>query len=79
MPTDNYAGLWRRIYPNTDLVAWVNQGRVRFQDPTRGDEAVTLGRESDWLQAPLRLECGRRHAHYFAHVLGASEADAPPP
>lgn len=71
VPTGRYAYMWRRIYVNTDLVAWVSKNEVKFFDPVRGDDTVYLGSESDWAQAPSRLACGRRNGHYFARVLGS--------
>ena len=70
-PTGRYRFMWRRIYLNTDLVAWVSKNEVKFFDPLRGDDTVYLGSESDWAQAPRRLVCGRRGGHYFARVLGS--------
>ncbi len=74
VPTDLRGTVARRIYVNTDLVAWVNDGWVRFVDPTRGDNEVNLGRASAWERAPLRLACGRRNGHYFAKVLASRES-----
>jgi hypothetical protein len=73
LPTDVRGDLAQRLYINTDLVAWVRSGWVKFVDPTRGDPMVLLGRESDWITAPPRLVCGRRNGHYFARLLGAHE------
>jgi hypothetical protein len=69
LPTGRYGNMWRRIYLNTDLVAWVSRGEVKFFDPVQGDDTVYLGPESDWARAAPRLACGRRHGHYFAKVL----------
>ncbi len=73
LPTDTVGPMSRRLYINTDVVAWVSSGWVRFQEPLRGDDMVVLGRESDWLKAPLRLACGRRQGHYFARVLDSAD------
>jgi len=73
LPTDTRGQMLRRLYINTDVVAWVSWGWVKFQEPLRGDDMVVLGRESDWLKAPLRLACGRHQGHYFARVLGAAD------
>lgn len=67
--TEQERGVWRRVYINTDLTAWVSHGWVKFQDPTRGDGLVLVGRESDWANAPPRLICGRHDGHFFAKVL----------
>ena len=72
-PTDTRGPTSRRLYMNTDVVAWVSAGRVKFQEPLRGDDMVVLGRESDWVKAAPRLTCGRRHGHYFARVPGPLE------
>jgi hypothetical protein len=69
LPTNRYGNMWRRIYLNTDLVAWVSRGEVKFFDPAQGDDTVYLGPESDWARAAPRLVCGRRHGHYFAKAL----------
>ena len=70
-PTGRYAYMWRRIYLNTDLVAWVSKNEVKFFNPVHGDDTVYLGSESDWAQAPRRLACGRRNGQYFARVLSS--------
>jgi hypothetical protein len=73
LPMDTRGPTSRRLYMNTDVVAWVSWGWVKFQEPLR-DEMIVLGRESDWVSNPPRLACGRHHGHYFATVL-----DSPPP
>ena len=62
---------WQRHYFNTDLLAWVSHGEVKFFDALHGDDPVNLGLESDWRKAPLRLVCGRAYGHYFARVLNS--------
>jgi hypothetical protein len=69
LPTDMRGAAARRLYINTDVVAWVSSGWVKFQEPLRGDDMALLGRENDWLKAPLHLACGREHGHYFANVM----------
>jgi hypothetical protein len=69
VPTGRYGYMWRRIYINTDLIAWVSRGELKFFDPVRGDDIVYLGSENDWARAPLRLSCGRRGGHSFASLL----------
>jgi hypothetical protein len=69
-PTDNRGTTWRRYYINSDLVAWVSHDEVKFTDQLRDDNIVHLGRESDWLRAPMKMSCGRSGRHYFATVLG---------
>jgi Glycosyltransferase family 87 len=73
-PLDNWGGTWQRYYFNTELIAWLSHGEVKFMDPWHDDSAV-LGRESDWLRAPQRMVCGRRGRHYFAKVLGPAPAN----
>jgi len=64
---------WRRRYVNTDLLAWVSGGELRFVDTLHGDDPIDLGRESDWARAALPLVCGRRGSHYFARVRDTHE------
>jgi len=71
--TEHYGEYWRRLYMNTDLVASVSHGSVMFLNPLRGGPTIYLGRESDWVKAPLPLACGRRNGRYFARVLEAKE------
>jgi hypothetical protein len=66
--TEHNGDSWRRLYVNTDLIASVGHGSVKFLDPLRGGPTVYLGRESDWAKAPLPLVCGRRNGRYFARV-----------
>jgi hypothetical protein len=72
LPTDVRGDLAQRLYINTDLIAWVSHGWVKFRDPTGGDPMVLLGSESDWLNRPPRLVCGRSNGHYFARLQGPS-------
>ena len=58
-----------RRYGNTDLVAWVSHGSVKFFQPTIGGDIVYLGPESDWTKAPIPVRCGRRSGRYFASLL----------
>jgi hypothetical protein len=74
VPTDARGAMSRRLYMNSDVVAWVSYGWVKFQEPLRGDDMVVLGSESEWLKGPVPLVCGRRHGHYFARVLSSSDA-----
>jgi hypothetical protein len=67
--TEHSHDIWRRYYVNTDLVALVSLGAVKFFDPSRGGQMVYLGPESNWAHAPVQLTCGRRDDHYFATVL----------
>lgn len=67
--TVHFGNAWRRLYGATDIVAWISNGRVKFSDQIRPSGVVDLGSESDWMKAPMRLDCGRRDGVYFAHVL----------
>jgi Glycosyltransferase family 87 len=71
--TEHSGEVWRRYYVNTDLVALVSFGSVKFFDPNRGGLMVDLGPESSWANAPMQLACGRRDDHYFATVLKSKE------
>jgi hypothetical protein len=73
MRTERHGGVWRRLYVNTDLVALVFHGSVKFSNPVRGGPMVDLGRESDWANAPQRLTCGRRNGRYFANLIISGE------
>jgi hypothetical protein len=68
----HYGDVWRRIYGATDIVAWISKGRVKFSDQIRPHGVIDVGSESDWANAPLRLDCGRRKGVYFANVLPKS-------
>ncbi len=70
--TEHIGTEWSRIYLNTDLNAWVNHGHLRaHQEMVEGGE-LYLGRQADWLDGSIRLECGRRHGRYFARVVPAA-------
>jgi hypothetical protein len=71
--TEHTGQVWRRLYVNTDLVAQVYNGTVKFLNPVRGGQAIYLGPESDWLKHPQRLSCGRRNGQYFARVLQSKQ------
>jgi hypothetical protein len=57
-----------RRYIGSDLKAWVSNGRVKFWQSTVGGDVVYLGRESDWVKAPIQIVCGRRNGRYFASL-----------
>jgi hypothetical protein len=57
-----------RLYGDTDLKAWVGNGSVKFLQPSMGGDVVYLGRESDWVKAPIQIRCGRRNGRYFASL-----------
>jgi hypothetical protein len=57
-----------RRYGGTDLRTWVSQGGVKFWQPTVGGDVIYLGRESDWVKAPVQIRCGRRNGRYFASL-----------
>jgi branched-subunit amino acid transport protein len=63
-----------RRYLNTDLIAWVSHGSVKFHQPSVGGETVYLGRESDWMKAPIPLRCGRRNGVFFASLQQLAES-----
>jgi hypothetical protein len=71
--TEHSGDIWRRFYINTDLVAFVSYGSVKFQDTLRGGLMANLGRESDWAKTAQRLTCGRRDGRYFATVRQSKE------
>jgi hypothetical protein len=73
MRTEHYRGVWRRLYVNTDLVALVFHGSVKFSNPVRGLPMIDLGRESDWAKELQPLTCGRRDGHYFAKLLKSEQ------
>jgi hypothetical protein len=70
LQTQHVNQVWFRIYPSTDLTAWIGEGQVKFADPTRGDHKdMVVGREEEWASASVSLECGRRHGIYFANIV----------
>jgi hypothetical protein len=73
-PRTEYAGGGGlRRYGNTDLVAWVSQGSVKFLQPTIGGDVVVLGREGAWTKSPMPVHCGRLNGRYFGTLLGSIE------
>jgi hypothetical protein len=67
--TEHINQMWLRVYPSTDLSAWVGNGEVKFIDPTRGvRHGIVVGREEEWARDAQSLECGRRHGIYFARL-----------
>jgi hypothetical protein len=71
--TEHDRDVWRRLYVNTDLVALVGHGSVKFLNPLRGGQTIYLGLESDWAKTPPHLACGRRESRYFARVLESKQ------
>jgi hypothetical protein len=66
--TEHINQVWLRVYPATDLTAWVGQGEVKFISATRGPHEIVVGREEAWARGSLPLECGSRHGIYFAKL-----------
>jgi hypothetical protein len=56
---------WVRSYGNTDVDAWVSQGRVYFESALGKDELHDLGPESAWQTTPPRVICGRAENGMF--------------
>lgn len=50
---------WVRSYGNTNVDAWVSNGRVYFQSALGKDAVHDLGPESAWETTPPRIACGR--------------------
>ncbi len=72
--TEHMNQMWLRVYPSTDLSAWVSNGEVKFIDPTRGvPHGIVVGREEEWAKEAQPLECGRRHGIYFARLTPAGK------
>jgi hypothetical protein len=72
--TEHINQMWLRVYPSTDLTAWVGKGEVKFIDPTRGvPNGIVVGREEEWARESLPLECGRQHGIYFARLTQAGK------
>jgi hypothetical protein len=69
--TQHVNQLWLRVYPATDLTAWVGQGEVKFISATRDIHEIAVGREEAWVKGPVPLECGRRNGMYFARLTQA--------
>ena len=72
--TEHINEMWIRVYPSTDLSAWVGKGEVKFIDPTRGmPHGTVIGREIDWARGQQPLVCGRRHGIYFVRPEQAAK------
>ena len=67
--TEHVRDVWHRVYVNTDIVLVSINGSIKFMNPPHSESLISLGPESDWAKAPLRLACGRRNGAYFADVL----------
>jgi hypothetical protein len=70
--TEHENKVWFRVYPMTDLTAWIGDGEVKFVDPIRHQHEIVIGREEEWAKAPLSLSCGRKDGIYFARVAPAA-------
>ena len=60
---------WARWYSNTDVLAWVHDGRVKVQRLVGGGREQDAGSELAWERAPLRVECGRNASETFLRLL----------
>jgi hypothetical protein len=66
--TEHVRDVWHRVYVNTDIVLLSINGSIKFMNPPHSGTLISLGLESAWAKAPLRLACGRRNGAYFADV-----------
>jgi hypothetical protein len=71
--TERVGDVWHRVYVNTDIVLLSSHGSVRFMNPRHSEATTSLGLESEWAKAPLRLHCWRRDGRYFADVLKSKQ------
>jgi hypothetical protein len=71
--SEHVRDVWHRVYVNTDIVLVSINGSIKFMNPPHSESLISLGPESEWAKAPLRLACGRRHGAYFADVLKSEE------
>jgi hypothetical protein len=71
--TEHVRDIWHRVYVNTDIVLVSINGSIKFMNPPHSESLISLGPESEWAKAPLRLACGRRNGAYFADVLKSEE------
>jgi uncharacterized membrane protein (UPF0136 family) len=54
---------WARQYSNTNILAWVHDGRVKFQRLIGRHRELDVGSEFAWERAPPPLACGRFHSN----------------
>jgi hypothetical protein len=71
--TEHVRDVWHRVYVNTDIVLVSIHGKIKFMNPPHSESLISLGPESEWAKAPLRLACGRKNGAYFADVLKSVE------
>jgi hypothetical protein len=71
--TEHVLDVWHRVYVNTDIVLLSIHGSIKFMNPPHSELLISLGPESAWTKAPLRLACGRRKGAYFADLLKTQE------
>jgi hypothetical protein len=71
--SEHVRDVWHRVYVNTDIVLVSIHGKIKFMNPPHSESLISLGPESEWAKAPLRLACGRRNGAYFADVLKSEE------
>ena len=68
---DSKGRFWVRRYPNTDIIAWVHQGKVGFEKLLGGGRGrpQSAGSQLDWDRSPLQVACGRRADGDFLRIL----------
>jgi hypothetical protein len=67
--TEHINGVWLRMYPATDLAAWVSEGQVKIFSALGDPRGIALGSEAAWARGPQPLACGRRHGVFFARLM----------
>lgn len=80
MQTEHPGRVWLRNYLDTDVIAWVDRGQVKFRDLLRtGGTVEQLGSERDWEVRSQPILCGRhRDGSFFAHAVEQAAAKCAP-
>jgi hypothetical protein len=68
--------VFSRRYADTEILAWIAHGRIRFQHFYRFDGSqLSAGSELEWERAPLPVACGRA-GHGFLRLLQLPTAES---
>jgi hypothetical protein len=68
--------VFSRRYADTEILAWIAHGRIRFQHFYRFDGSeLSAGSEREWERAPLPVACGRA-GHGFLRLLQSPAAES---
>lgn len=65
-PVTEQMNYWVRRYAmGTEMQLWIEDGIVKYFNPTRGGDPIEIGAASDWAKGPQPIDCSKRFVPAF--------------